>query len=242
MKSVSSGPVTNHFSPLRTYSPVAASRTAVAREGPGVGAGAVLGDRVAARALAAQARLEVARALLRRRQWTQRVVGARDVRPQAAGRLAELLVDEDLLERRSSPGRRPPAASEPPWSRASMRGRAGSGRPSRAATRPPARSNSTSRGWRTSLRQCHLTSSAQPWAVATRLLSRPIRPRFCTHQSRTSAGRYSQGLCSLRHRSKAGRPLGIEAEASRFDKGKSRAPDSNAAPRAAAIGTRDARE
>ena len=31
MKSVSSGgPVTNHFSPLRTYSPVAASRTAVA--------------------------------------------------------------------------------------------------------------------------------------------------------------------------------------------------------------------
>ena len=31
MKSVSSGPVTNHFSPLRRYSPVAASRTAVAR-------------------------------------------------------------------------------------------------------------------------------------------------------------------------------------------------------------------
>ena len=31
MKSVSSGgPVTNHFSPLSTYSPVAASRTAVA--------------------------------------------------------------------------------------------------------------------------------------------------------------------------------------------------------------------
>ena len=30
MKSVSSGPVTNHFSPLRTYSSVAASRVAVA--------------------------------------------------------------------------------------------------------------------------------------------------------------------------------------------------------------------
>ena len=30
MKSVSDGPVTNHFSPLRTYSPVAASSTAVA--------------------------------------------------------------------------------------------------------------------------------------------------------------------------------------------------------------------
>ena len=29
MKSVSDGPVTNHFSPLRTHSPVAASRTAV---------------------------------------------------------------------------------------------------------------------------------------------------------------------------------------------------------------------
>ena len=54
MKSVSSGPVTNHFSPLRTYSPVAASRTAVAARVAGVGAGAVLGDRVAAGALAAQ--------------------------------------------------------------------------------------------------------------------------------------------------------------------------------------------
>ncbi len=31
MKSVSSGPVTNHFSPLSTYSPVDGSRTAVAR-------------------------------------------------------------------------------------------------------------------------------------------------------------------------------------------------------------------
>ena len=31
MKSVSSGPVTNHFSPLSRYSPVAASRTAVER-------------------------------------------------------------------------------------------------------------------------------------------------------------------------------------------------------------------
>ena len=30
MKSVSSGPVTNHFSPLRIHSPVAVSRTAVA--------------------------------------------------------------------------------------------------------------------------------------------------------------------------------------------------------------------
>ena len=100
MKSVSSGgPVTNHFSPLRTYSPVAASRTAVACERPRVGAGVRLGDRVAAEPLAAQARLEVAAALVGV-GVDQGVVGARDERPQPAGRLAELLVDEDLLEGR----------------------------------------------------------------------------------------------------------------------------------------------
>ena len=62
-----------------------------------VRAGAVLGDRVAPRALAPERRVEVAPALLRVRV-EQDVVGARDVRPQAAGRLAELLVDQDLLE------------------------------------------------------------------------------------------------------------------------------------------------
>ena len=88
-------------------------------QGAGVGAGAVLGDRVAPRALAAQRRLEVAPALLGV-GVEQDVVGARDVRPQAAGRLAELLVDEHLLERPTSPARRPRPGSEPPWSRASI--------------------------------------------------------------------------------------------------------------------------
>ena len=104
MKSVSSRPVTNHFSPLRTYSPVAASRTAVAREGPGVGAGAVLGDRVAARALAAQRTDRGSAAAAPASQWTQRVVGARDVRPQAAGRPG-----------RAARGRGPARATVQPW-------------------------------------------------------------------------------------------------------------------------------
>ena len=50
----------------------------------------------------------------------QDVVGARDVRPEAAGRLPELLVDERPARARTSPGRRPRPGSEPPCSRASI--------------------------------------------------------------------------------------------------------------------------
>ena len=64
-----------------------------------VRAGAVLGDRVAPRALAAHRRVEVARPLLGV-AMDQGVVRPRDVRPQAARALPELLVDQHLLERR----------------------------------------------------------------------------------------------------------------------------------------------
>ena len=65
MKSVSSGPGDE---PLLAVEDVLAGRRVAdgrRREGPGVGAGAVLGDRVAAVALAAQAGVEVAPPLLR---------------------------------------------------------------------------------------------------------------------------------------------------------------------------------
>ena len=68
------------------------------RERPGVRALARLRDRVRAVALAAEARVQVAGALLRR-AVDERVVGPGDERPQAAGRLAQLLVDDDLLDR-----------------------------------------------------------------------------------------------------------------------------------------------
>src|SRR5215212_8365879 len=61
--------------------------------------GARLRDRVAPGALAAKRRLEVPGAL-RRRGVDQGVVRAGDVRPEATRHLAELLVDEDLLQRR----------------------------------------------------------------------------------------------------------------------------------------------
>ena len=61
-----------------------------------VGPGAGLGDGIAARALAAQARLEVAPALLRIAVHED-VVGIGHEGPQAAGHLAVLLVDDDLL-------------------------------------------------------------------------------------------------------------------------------------------------
>ena len=64
---------------------------------PRIGASAVLGDGVAARALAAHGRVEVAASLVRVRV-DQHVVRPRDVRPEATRRLAELLVDEDLVE------------------------------------------------------------------------------------------------------------------------------------------------
>ena len=63
----------------------------------GVGARGVLGDRVAAGALAAQTRIEVPPPLLRV-AMDQRVVATRNVRPQTARHLPELLVDEHLLE------------------------------------------------------------------------------------------------------------------------------------------------
>ena len=65
----------------------------------GVGPGAGLGDGVAARALAAQAGLEVAPALLGV-AMDEDVVGVRHEGPQAAGHLAVLLVDDDLLGHR----------------------------------------------------------------------------------------------------------------------------------------------
>ena len=61
--------------------------------------GAGLGDGVAAVALAAQARFEVAAPLVGV-AMDQRVVAARDEAPEAARHLAELLVDQDLLEQR----------------------------------------------------------------------------------------------------------------------------------------------
>ena len=63
----------------------------------GVGTRVVLGDRVAAGALAPQARIEVPPPLLRV-AMDQRVVATRNVRPQTARHLPELLVDEHLLE------------------------------------------------------------------------------------------------------------------------------------------------
>jgi len=76
MKSVSSGPVTNHFSPLRIHSPVAPSRTAVA------------------------SRFRASEPALFRLAVHEDVVAARHVRPEPARDLPELLVDEDLLEHR----------------------------------------------------------------------------------------------------------------------------------------------
>ena len=61
-------------------------------EGASIGAGLVLRDRVTPGALAAQARVEIAPALLSV-GMDQHVVRARDVRPEAAGGLPELLVD-----------------------------------------------------------------------------------------------------------------------------------------------------
>ncbi len=62
-----------------------------------VGTGALLGDGEAIKALAAAARQQVARAL-RRRAVLQRDRGLPRRAPNAAGRLAELLVDQHLLE------------------------------------------------------------------------------------------------------------------------------------------------
>ena len=91
MKSVLAGPVTNHFSPLRTYSPVAGSRTAVAASVRASDPWPGSGDGVGPAALAAQAGDEVALALLGG-AVDECVVGTRDVGPQATRRLAELLV------------------------------------------------------------------------------------------------------------------------------------------------------
>ena len=68
-------------------------------EGASIGAGLVLRDRVTPGALAAQARVEIAPALLSV-GMDQHVVRARDVRPEAAGGLPELLVDQHLLQNR----------------------------------------------------------------------------------------------------------------------------------------------
>ena len=99
MKSVFSGPVTNHFSPFRTHSASGRIAHGGGADAPGVGSGLGLGDGVAPRSLAAQARIEVARALLGV-AMDEHVVGIGHERPEAARRLAELLVDEDLLEDR----------------------------------------------------------------------------------------------------------------------------------------------
>ena len=106
MKSVSSGPVTNHFSPLRTYSPVARVADGGGAQGPGIGAGAVLGDRVAPRALAAQRRLEVAPALLgvARGSGRCRRPGCTTTARRSTGRAAR---GRGPARRPTSPARRP---------------------------------------------------------------------------------------------------------------------------------------
>ena len=121
--------------PLLAVEAVVPARRVTDRGGAersGVRAGLVLGDRVAPRALAAQARVEVAPPLVGVRM-EQDVVGARDVRPQAARGLAELLVDEDLLEDR------PALTADRPRQRTAMEPGLDRGRPDRVppVTRHP---------------------------------------------------------------------------------------------------------
>ena len=127
MKSVLSGPVTNHFSPLSTQPVAVADRRGL--EGPGVGAGVRLGDRVRAEPLAAEARLEVAPALVGVGVGED-LVRAGDEAPQAARDLAVLLVDEHLLEHRPAAAadrhrqlaaRQPGLDRQPPELRATLR-------------------------------------------------------------------------------------------------------------------------
>ena len=128
MKSVLSGPVTNHFSPLRTQSGAVADGGRLER--PRVGAGVRLGDRVGAEPLAPEARLEVSPALVGI-GVREDLVRARDEAPQAAGDLAVLLVDEHLLEHRpaaAAHGHRQLAAGEPGLDREPPQLRAALGR------------------------------------------------------------------------------------------------------------------
>ena len=132
------------------------------RQGPRIGAGAGLGDGVAAEALAAQRRLQVAPALLGV-AVDERVVGARDERPRPAGRLAELLVDEDLLDGRPAlaAGLDRQRAADQPGRDARRRGP----RPGpRAGSRPPPRSRSSSSGWRTSTTNARARAWSSSWA------------------------------------------------------------------------------
>ena len=68
-------------------------------QGPRVGARRVLGDRIAARALAAHRWVEIA-GFLRRVAMDEGVVRPGDVGPQAAGPLPQLLMDQHLVHRR----------------------------------------------------------------------------------------------------------------------------------------------
>ncbi len=79
--------------------PVAAIADGRRRQRPGVRAGARLRDGVGAEPLTSQRRLQVSLALLRIGVG-EHLVGAGDERPQPAGDLAVLLVDEHLLEDR----------------------------------------------------------------------------------------------------------------------------------------------
>ncbi len=84
------------------------------RERSGVGAGGLLGDGVAAGPLAAERGIEVPLALLRRRV-DQRVVGAGDVRPEPTRDLAQLLMNDHLLQDR------PALATDLPRQRAALK-------------------------------------------------------------------------------------------------------------------------
>ena len=98
-------------------------------EGPGIGSGTVFRDRIRARPFAAQARVEIPGALLGR-AVDQRVVGARDERPQPAGGLPELLMDQHLLEDR------PALATKLVWERATLKARVERRTPDLHAPRP----------------------------------------------------------------------------------------------------------
>jgi hypothetical protein len=112
-----------------------------------VRAGIPLGDRVAARALAPDRGVEIAPAL-DRVAVEQDVVGAWHVRPQAAGHLAELLVDDHLLHHGpalAADGLRQGSGMELAATAAFLRAS-----PAARGSTPWSRSKDASRGWRTS--------------------------------------------------------------------------------------------
>ena len=160
-------------------------------QGPRVGAGPVLGDGVAPRALAAERRVEVAPPLIRRRRGPGRCrrPGCTTTGRRSTGRAAR---GRAPARAPTSPARRPrPGASRRGAGRLMAAARIGS--PQSRGTRPPARSNSTSRGWRTSRTKARARAWSSSWpGVRVRSIAGKDAPR--RHAPRRTASR-GTGRC-----------------------------------------------